>query len=446
MRVPAGTLAVRALAGCGSGSCAEPPAGGQPTRTGRAGLRWGAQLSFSTGSFSSVSLSDLGPREPGLRFSGGRFDAQQLSAEAFAAAGQEFLAFQQTIIAIASHLYREDNPRASQLPNHFAERLQIGIDDVLRGSLDLRVRPMESDPAAPSLFEPPPGYLENSIDTHRSILEEVRRNGHSALLLDMPRNVGETLVRMGRELEDDERVDVIDTSGNEYYLDRSVRDQLKSSLTHEQRVRDLVVGRITRIEADLSRITMVLLTDARRVNTDIFYADGVPLDTIKSAITPSRDEGPIVAARGTFCYVDSSFDTASSQIEELKIADEASSQRVQEFLQALESISSLDDGWYDKPSLAPSDAAVTGARTLAAPLLFYDLPFPHAFPLADGGVSLEWSLASVEASVTFDTSSERATAASWNSITDEHQYNEDILITGDFLRHWIDSFESPSRV
>jgi hypothetical protein len=393
-----------------------------------------------------VSLSDLSPREPGLRFSGGRFDAQQLSAEAFAAAGQEFLAFQQTIIAIASHLYREDNPSVSQLPNHFAERLKIGIDDVLRGSLDLKVRPIEFDPAAPPLFEPPRGYLENSIDTHRSILEEIRENGHSALLLDMPRTVGEALVRMGRELKDDERIDVMDTSGNEYYFDRSVRDQLESSLTYEQRVRDLIAGRITRIEADLTRITMVLSTDIRPVNADIFYADGVPLDTIKSAITPSRDEGPIVVARGTFRYVDSSFDTASSRIEELKIADEVASQKVQEFLQELESISSLDDGWYDQQSLAPSDAAVIGARSLAAPLLFHHLPFPHAFPLPDGGVSLEWSLASVEASVTFYTSSERATAASWNSITDEHQYHENILLTGDFLRQWLDSFESPSQV
>lgn len=393
-----------------------------------------------------MSLSDIGPREPGLRFSGGRFDAQQLSAEAFAAAGQEFLAFQQTIIAIASHLYREDNPSASQLPNHFAERLKIGIDDVLRGSLALRVRPMESDPAAPPLFEPPRGYLENSIDTHRSILDEVRENGHSALLLDMPRSVGEALVRMGRELEDDERIDVMDTSGNEYYLDRSVRDQLESSLTYEQRMRDLVAGRITRIEADLSRITMVLSTDTRPVNTDIFYADGVPLDTIKSAITPSRDAGPIVVARGTFCYVDSSFDTASSRIEELKIADEVSSQRVQEFIQELESISSLDDGWYDKQSLAPSDAAVMGALALAAPLLFYDLPFPHAFPLADGGVSLEWSLESMEASITFHTASEVATVASWNATTDEHRYDEQTRITGDFLREWLRSFESTSKV
>ena len=317
---------------------------------------------------------------------------------------------------------------------------------MLRGSLDLKAGPIEPDPTTPQLFELPRGYFENSIDTHRSILEEVRENGHSTLLLDMPRTVGEALARVGRQLEGNERIVVTDTSGAEYHLDRSIRDQLESSLTYERRMRDLVAGRITRIEADLSRITMVLCTDARPINTAIAYEEQALLDTITSAITPSRDEGPMVVARGRFYYMDSSFDTASSLIEELNIVDEIASQRVQEFIHELESISSLTDGWYDKESLTPSDAAVLGARALAAPLLFYNLPFPHAFPLADGGVSLEWSLEFVEASITFHTGSEVATVASWNAPTDEHQYDEQTRITGDFLREWLRSFESASKV
>ena len=393
-----------------------------------------------------MSLSDLGSHEPGLRFIGGRFDAQQLSPEAFVAAGQEVLAFQQTIVAIASHLYRRDNPNASQLPDHFADRLRLGIEDVLRGSLGLKVKPIEPDPTTPQLFEPPRGYYDTSIDTHRSILTEIREKGHSTLLLDMPRTVGEALARLGRLLERDERIVVTDTSGREYHLDRHVREQLKSSLTFEQYMRDLIAGRITRVEADLSRITMVVCTEARPINTEIDYSERVSLDTIKSALTPLRDQGPIVAARGSFSYVDSSLDTGTSLIEELSAADEEASQRAQEFIEELESIGSLSDGWYDQESPAPNDAAMLGARALIAPLLFYGLAFPHAFPLASGGVSLEWSLESVEASVTFHTSSEAATVASWDSITDEHRYDEHTLITGDFLREWLDSFESASRV
>ena len=191
---------------------------------------------FPHGSFGPVSLSDIPSHEPGLRFSGGRFDAQQLSAEAFAAAGQEFLAFQQTIIAIASHLYRKDHPSESQLPNHFADRLRLGIEDVLRGSLGLKVKPIEPDPTTPQLFEPPRGYYESSIDTHHSIVAEVREKGRSDLLQEMPRTVGDALARMGRQLEDDEHIVVTSTSGIEYDFDRSVRELLESSLKIEQRL------------------------------------------------------------------------------------------------------------------------------------------------------------------------------------------------------------------
>ena len=102
-------------------------------------------------------------------------------------------------------------------------------------------------------------------------------------------------------------------------------------------------------------------------------------------------------------------------------------------------------GGTTKESVAPIKAAMQGARSLTAPLLFYDLPFPHAFPLPDGGVSLEWTLASVEASVTFHTSSDSATIASWHSNTDEHRYAERTAITADFLQEWLRLFEIMSR-
>ena len=388
-----------------------------------------------------MSLSDPGSHEPGLRFSGGRFDAQLLSPEAFAAVGQELLAFQQTIIAIASYLYRQEHPSASQLPNHFADRLKLGVEDYTRGSVDLDLKPIEPDPDTPRLFDPPPGYYETSIDTYRSILTEVREKGHSSLLRDMPRPVGEALARMGRQLEDDERIVVTDASGRWYHVDQLVREQLESSLVFDQRMRDLIAGRITRVEADLSRITMVSCTEARPSNIEVMYADEVSLDTIKSALTPQKNAGPMVSARGMLWYVDGVFESKWSRIEELRTADTESSRRAQELIEEIESIASLSNGWYDEESVAPIKTAIQGARSLAAPLLFYGLPFPHAFPLPDGGVSLEWTLASVEASVTFHRSSESATVASWDSHTDEHRYAERTAITADFLQEWLGSFE-----
>ena len=393
-----------------------------------------------------MSLSEVDPRVPGLCFSGGRFDARQLSAKAFAAAGQEFLAFQQAIIAIASHLYREDNPNVSQLPHHFVDSLELGFEEVFRGSVLLPAKPMDLVPDAQRLVEVPHTYYENSVKVHRSILAEIREQGHSELLHELPRAVGEALTRMGRQLEDGERIIVTSTSGIEYDFDGRVRELLGSSLRDSQRVRELIVGRIIRVDADLSRVTMVLCAEPRPTNIVITYAEQVSLDAIKSALTSLKNEGPIVAARGTFSYVDSFFETEPSLIEELSTVDMDASQRAQQFIEELESISSLSDGWHDNGSLAPQEAATLGARALVAPLLFYGLPFPHAFPLVDGGVSLEWSLESVEASITFHASSETATVASWDSDTDEHRYDEHTPITVDSLRKWFDSFESQGRV
>ena len=393
-----------------------------------------------------MSFSDIDPHVPGLCFSGGRFDARHLSAKAFAAAGQEFLAFQNAIIAIASHLYRKENPNASQLPHHFVDSLELGIEHVSRGSVRLSVRPIDPVPDAQRLVEVPHTYYENSVEVHQRILVEISEQGYSESLYKLPRAVGETLTRMGRQLEDGERIIVTGTSGIEYDFDRHVRKVLGDSLKVDQRACDLIVGRIIRVEADLSRVTMVLCAEPRPTNIEIPYAEQVSLDAIKSALTSLKDEGPIVAARGTFSYVDSSFETGQSVIEELSAVNEAVSQRAQDFIEELESISSLSDGWYDKDSLAPQEAATLGARALVAPLLFYGLPFPHAFPLVDGGVSLEWSLGSVEASITFHASSETATVASWDSGTDEHRYDEQTPITVDALRKWFDSFEGQGRV
>lgn len=74
--------------------------------------------------------------------------------------------------------------------------------------------------------------------------------------------------------------------------------------------------------------------------------------------------------------MDSSFHTPSSVNEELRILDEATSQKMHEFIQELASISLLTDGWYGEQSLAPTEATIIGSRALAAPLLFHDLPFP----------------------------------------------------------------------
>ena len=107
---------------------------------------------------------------------------------------------------------------------------------------------------------------------------------------------------------------------------------------------------------------------------------------------------------------------------------------------ALSVLEELEDGWYDtdgEAGTAPYKRAIQGARQLTKAVQLYGLPHPHVFPCVDGGVSMEWTLGEVEASVEFGDSSEYATVASWDATTDEHRYEENVLVDRKYMRDWL---------
>ena len=116
-----------------------------------------------------------------------------------------------------------------------------------------------------------------------------------------------------------------------------------------------------------------------------------------------------------------------------------------DFANELDELQELEPGWYAIDGIAgaaPCMDAILGARRVGDILAGHQLPYPSVFPTADGGVSLEWTLGSVEASLRFHDSSESATVASWNAATDEHRYEEDIPVDGEFVETWLRSLTS----
>ena len=106
----------------------------------------------------------------------------------------------------------------------------------------------------------------------------------------------------------------------------------------------------------------------------------------------------------------------------------------------IEKLKELEDGWYDtdgEAGTAPDDEAIQGVWKLASAIRSYGLPHPHVFPRVDGGVSMEWTLGEIEASIEFADSSEYATVASWDATTDEHQYEENVQVDRKYMRDWL---------
>lgn len=109
-------------------------------------------------------------------------------------------------------------------------------------------------------------------------------------------------------------------------------------------------------------------------------------------------------------------------------------------LQEIKDLEGLEDGWYDTDGEAgapPSAEAIRGVRRLARALQFSGLPYPHVSPSVDGGVSAEWTLGDIEASIEFGDSSEYATVSSLNTATGEYLYRESVRVDRAFLKEWL---------
>ncbi len=108
----------------------------------------------------------------------------------------------------------------------------------------------------------------------------------------------------------------------------------------------------------------------------------------------------------------------------------------------LAEVAAVEKGWHDPDSPAPSLLALRFARNVAFALDADDLPLPHAFPTPEGGISLEWTLGPIEASLTIEQLAAAVTFSAWNSLTDEHDYRPGVDASLVEIRDWVDKLTS----
>lgn len=169
------------------------------------------------------------------------------------------------------------------------------------------------------------------------------------------------------------------------------------------------------------------------------------------ALTEDEETGSLVTVAGSSTW---SFGSvmprgAATSLEEVKANDEGVAEQMDALLSEIDELRKLEHGWYDTDGVAgedPHPEAILGARRLAVVFPHYELPWPHVFPAVDGGVSMEWSLGDVEASITFNDSSDTATVASLDISTDHHRYEEGVNVDCAFVRDWLRGFtRQPAR-
>lgn len=89
------------------------------------------------------------------------------------------------------------------------------------------------------------------------------------------------------------------------------------------------------------------------------------------------------------------------------------------FQDRIAELGKLKDGWLDGKGRAPSEASLDWLSQQFDDRYPEELPVPFAYPMAEGGVQLEWSLGDFEASLEVDLSARIATWHCLNLKTEE---------------------------
>ena len=127
------------------------------------------------------------------------------------------------------------------------------------------------------------------------------------------------------------------------------------------------------------------------------------------------------------------FPTTYAEFDSFSPHDEGITQLKSEMQQ----LRTLRAGWHGENSQPMCPVTVQSADGVIKMLAHFDGPYPHAFPVPEGGVMLEWSLSHGMASIEFDPDSDTATVSLLDARTDEFTYKEDVKVTPVFLTGWL---------
>ncbi len=371
-----------------------------------------------------------------LRFTGGRFTAERLCDEAFAAASRSLVAFRKAVVALAEHEYEAGGERTGGDVPATISGFRFCVCDFGPGSLAVEVRP-DDELKMFTLDDP----CLQSADRIETAIAELAHAGNRPTLSALPTRLLGKIAAIGEPLNDREAVSFESRRGTAR-LGQHECDELREQNLPTGVAPELIAGRVLRISADKSRAAVKVLGWQSPRPTSIYYRDLATIDDMRVALTENERNGPLVTVEGTFSLSAAGVKSRGSAfpLRDVRVHDEDTAEEMNALVSELDELEELSDGWYGTDGVAgdaPNRAAVLGVRCLTAAFPHYGLPYPHVFPCVNGGVSMEWSLDDIEASITFNDSSHVATVASLDISTDEHQYQENVSVSCAFVRDWL---------
>lgn len=321
------------------------------------------------------------------RLHGPRFTQHSVPLEVL----KDFAALEEMLIEVAKREYLSANPTRQQTPRGFAKGLELHLAAVEEGSTVLAIvlTGLSLFPSSDS------EYIQKAGDKIVGAIASVEKGTQPALHPELLRYFD----RFGRSLLDGESIEFTLAEGGTTSLTPDIRQRLlRASEADEWTEEATYKGKIS--AADQSdKIFELELSNGSKLKAPL---EQQHLHTILDAFVKYQT-GCTLAVQGIIKRERSGRPKSFESVEHINQLDPLDVET------RLEDLAALKAGWLNGKG-APLDP--TGLRALAKQFdknFDAELPLPHLYPTAEGGVQAEWSIGEWEVSLEIDLKSQIAT-------------------------------------
>jgi len=343
------------------------------------------------------------------RLQGERFSHHSIPLEVL----KDFAAFEEMLLEVAKREYLLANPGRQRTPRGFARGLELHLAGIEEGSAILSI-------VLTGLSLLSRADSEYIVKAERTIIDAIA-SIEKGLQPQLPPEFLRYFDRFGRSLQDGESISFPIADGGQASLTPEIRQKLLRASQADEWTEEMVLkGRIS--EADQADRTFELeLRNGSKLKAPL---DEQHLSTILGAFSGYR-EGCLVAVRGIIKRDRSGRPKSFEAVEHITQLDPLDVEI------RLEALSSLKSGWLDGEGVAPDPEASKSLAEDFERFFGAELPLPHLYPTAEGGIQAEWTIDEWEISLEIDLQNRIARYQALHLGSDEHEDLEYDLSKGE---------------
>ena len=358
-----------------------------------------------------IILEYLRPRLVGLRFEGHSNPLEFL---------RDLSVLEEMVVEVAKWKFFEEHPNRKRSPRGFTDGITLALSTVEDGS----AVPVITLMLASMLPQTSQVYFERAREAIVGAISAAAENRPATAFL--PDKALAYFDRLGRSLRNGEAIEFPSSvSGYPYArLTREVRRRLLLASAETKVVTEEIQLRGAVHEANQETMTFqITLPDGGKIPGNIPRQH---FDDIMKAFNGYK-VGVKIFVQGVGQY------TRWERLQRIETIEHVTLLDPQDISARLEELKVLKNGWLDGSGVAPPPAGLDWLGERFESLYAEELPLPYVYPVAEGGVRLEWSIAPREVSLQIDLGKE---SGEWHSLDMDTDAEESLTLNLDDDDAW----------